>query len=225
MPSRNAIKEYLENGCYHVYNRGIEKRDIFCDERDYKFFLYLLKLYLSPEGTVPLPEGQSLSRRNFYGKIYLWCYVLMPNHFHLLIKQENKKDMAEFMKCLSTNYSMYFNKRHNRSGTLFQGRYKAILVQEDFYLLHLSRYIHLNPAQKGTVPVEGLHSFDYSSYADFLGQRNTKWVEPEFILGVLGDDPGATMDGKTSYKSFVEEDFDLGESQDILDRMTIDSKL
>lgn len=209
MPARNIIKQYVENGIYHVYNRGVEKRDIFIDERDYKTFLYFLKQYLIEEKD-PIRDkknykGRTFVRRSFYERIELLAYCLMPNHFHLLIKQKNKDDLKEFMQCLATSYSLYFNDRYERVGTLFQGRYKAILVKDDNYLLHLSRYIHLNPAKddKGRTFVK-LQGYDFSSYQDYIGVRNTKWVKTGFILEYFNDNKEQEIINKSTYRDFVE---------------------
>ena len=230
MPSRNIIKEYLEGGAYHIYNRGINRQVIFSEPRDYKFFLYLLKLYLSPIGTVKFKDDQiPRIRKNFYEKIDLLCYCLIPNHFHLLVKQVGEKDIAEFMRCVMTSYSIYFNRKYDRIGTLFQGRYKAVLIEDDNYLLHLSRYIHMNPlslteeSQQGRTlqgpSLEKLCEYDYSSYADFLGKRNTKWIKPDFILDCFKNDRGDMIIG-SSYKEFVENaDYD---SAEIVDKLILE---
>lgn len=109
MPARNAIKHYSKNGIYHVYNRGVNRQNIFFDKHDYATFLYYLKLYLiNPEelDAIDLKKRNSLPRRNFHERIELFCYCLMPNHFHFLLKQKGEKDIAEFMKCIFTNYSI-----------------------------------------------------------------------------------------------------------------------
>jgi len=205
MPCKNILKTYQENGIYHVYNRGVEKRVIFMDTQDYKTFLYFLKEYLIHSDDIAREnksyKGRTFARRSFFGRVELLSYCLMPNHFHLLLRQVGEQDMTEFMKCLSTSYSIYFNNRHKRVGGLFQGRYKAILVNNDEYLLHLSRYIHMNSERKGRTFVE----YDWSSYQDYLGLRNTKWVKPEFILGIFNDNMDNEMVGKSAYKDFVED--------------------
>lgn len=205
MPCKNTIRIYQENGVYHVYNRGVEKRDIFLDDRDYKTFLYFLKEYLldpnDPLRGNRTGKGRTLVRQSFAGRVELLAYCLMPNHFHLLLRQIGENDIAEFMKCLGTIYTMYFNDRYDRKGSLSQGRYKAILVENDDYLLHLSRYIHLNPSCKGLT----LAGYDWSSYQEYLGVRGTKWVKPEFILSIFNDNEDNEMIGKSRYKEFVEE--------------------
>ncbi len=221
MPSKNIIKEYLKGGVYHVYNRGVGKQDIFLNDHDYSTFLFYLKLYLdNPKNTKELDlyhKRKHTLRKNFYKTIDLLCYCLMPNHLHLLIKQKNEKDIIEFMKCLITTYSMYFNRKYDRVGHLFQGRYKAVLVDNDNYLLHLSRYIHLNPVLEN--PVEGqtldkgkiqkITNYPYSSYLNYLGKKNTSWVKQEFILDYFEDNKKDILLDKNktkfSYKNFVED--------------------
>jgi putative transposase len=197
MPCKNSIKKYTEDGVYHVYNRGVEKRDIFLDSNDYKYFLYLLKYYLTPE----MEEDQTVSRQGetlprdrgkpkFCEEIGLIAYCLMPNHFHLVIKQANKDSMSRFMKSLSTNYSMYFNRTYDRVGTLFQGPYKAVLVVEDNYLMHLVRYVHLNPVVKklaGSLPAKEAGGWEWSSHGDYLGSRKSKWLSPDLVLSYFNE--------------------------------------
>lgn len=210
MPSKNVVKIYIENGYYHAYNRGVEKRIIFEDDKDYRVFLNLLKAYLSPEnsqnkhpliGTNYLPTRIRVLK-SFYGQVVLISYCLMPNHFHFLLKQTKLKAMAEFMKALCTTYSMYFNKRYGRVGTLFQGTYKAVNIETEPYLLHLSRYIHLNPDVTGLHPVS---SYRYSSYPYYLGTKNAVWVKPDEILGYFKTARSTSLSDCLSYQSFVED--------------------
>lgn len=232
MPAKNIVKQYQENGLYHIYNRGVEKRDIFVDKRDYRVFLSSLKLYLSDPETLKrshLQKGETLEgvqEPNFYKEIDLLSYCLMPNHFHLLIKQKKIDSMQRFMKCRGTRYSIYFNRRHDRVGSLFQGAYKAVLVENDDYLLHLSRYTHLNPTE-----IEGSHlkkgetfrdlpGYSWSSYADYLGRRSTKWVKPNFILDIFKENLGNGMDQYKHYGSFV-EDYKQ-DSREFLGKLSLD---
>ncbi len=142
MPSKNTVKTYLENGYYHIYNRGVEKRRIFEDSQDYQRFLYYLKLYLIPSDILhkekPLLRPH-LVRANLAEEVELLAYCLMPNHFHLLVHQKTKDATTKLMRQVLTSYSMYFNKRYERLGSLFEGIFKACLVENDEYLLHLSR--------------------------------------------------------------------------------------
>lgn len=210
MPSRNLIKISVANGYYHIYNRGVEKRTIFEDEQDYKVFLKNLKESLSPPPD-PKEMLKSFSLRgttykgiprppkNFFKQVELLAYCLMPNHFHLLIKQIEEGSMESFMRSLATRYSMYFNKKNKRVGSLFQGIYKASMIDNDNYLLHLSRYIHLNPSEN----TNDLAS-TYSSYADYLGLRKTDWIKTDEILSFFNNAKMDSLRSTNTYKDFVE---------------------
>ncbi len=209
MPSRNSLKIYVQDGFYHIYNRGVEKRIIFEDEQDYKVLLKYIKEILSPVdekslNTIFSLRGQSYKAekkplKNYCTEIDLVAYCLMPNHFHFLIKQKNKASIEGFMRALMTRYSMYFNKKYDRVGSLFQGRYKAVLTNDESYLLHLSRYIHLNPSEY-TTDLENA----YSSYVEYLGKRKTLWVKPKEILSFFNRNNSIDFKKTSSYKDFTE---------------------
>ena len=161
---------------------GVEKRIIFIDDQDYRVFLSYLRAYLSKPidtplhpitevtGLNPVRERQLLS---FYGQIVLIAYCLMPNHYHLLLWQSEENSMTKFMQALGTSYSMYFNHRYRRVGSLFQGSYKAVYIDRDEYLLHLSRYMHRNPNElTGLNPVK-LSEYPYSSYPYYLNIKKS----------------------------------------------------
>lgn len=206
MPARNIIKTYDENGFYHIYNRGVEKRNIFLDEQDYRVFLSYLKLYLSPTDEL---EKISPSRRlkNYFGIVDLMCYCLMSNHYHMLIRQYVSTAITSFIHSVSTKYAMYFNKKYRRSGHLFQGAYRAVTVESESQLLHLSRYIHRNPDPTGSNPV-GLMQYRYSSLPNYLGKIKQSWIKNEEIMNLF-----STKDIiGNSYRSFV---FESGDATDM----------
>lgn len=202
MPRKNSLKIYVENGYYHVYNRGVEKRTIFEDERDFQFFLFLLKKFLLPkELWEKLPEGvPEWSLGELAKEIDLLAYCLMPNHFHLLIKQKTGKGMTKLMGKLGTTYGMYFNKKYKRVGSLFQGVYKAARIETDAQLKHVSRYIHLNSIELGIGKPE---DYPYSSYPVYLGIKKMKWLKPEEILSGFDE---TNKNKKLSYRYFVESE-------------------
>lgn len=176
MPSRNVIKEFASQEYYHVYNRGVEKRDIFLDEQDYTVFMGLLKKYLS---AIPNKKQNNNSNRHTYStlnnELNLVAYCLMPNHFHLLFYQHTDDAITKLMRRVITGYVMYFNDRYKRVGTLFQGRYKAAHINADAYLHHISRYIHMNPNDYETA--------SYSSLPFYIGSKKTpEWVKPAVVL-------------------------------------------
>lgn len=199
MPAKNVIKYYLPNSIYHIYNRGVEKRKIFLDDQDYKVFLSYLKEYLSP-----IQQGATLQYRDLTGKYYdeisLLGFCLMPNHYHLLVKQKDKDSIKNFTRSLFTRYSMYFNKRYSRVGSLFQGIYKGTNVINKEHLLYISKYIHLNPSEQTKDLVN-----TYSSYSDYLGITNTSWINKNIILTEFKLSTYMKYHKITSYKQFVEE--------------------
>lgn len=223
MPSKNTVKFYTENSYYHLYNRGVEKRDIFLQEEDCAVFLRFLKMYLSPPD-----ELKSLSRTglrvdkliktNMFGEIELVTFSLMPNHFHLLVKQVSKDGITKFMTRLMTAYVMYFNKKYSRVGPLFQGTYKGALVLDDPYILHLSRYIHLNPRK---LVAAKINFKKFTSFPYFLGEKHASWVKPEFILGYFVNVNGRNYEN--SYKNFVEEYKETFDSEEFLGDLTLES--
>jgi putative transposase len=138
-------------GFYHIYNRGTDKRNIFVDQSDYRRFLNSVALFNSKEPIGSIYEyGFNLKlgrfgRRTSKSKLVdIICYCLNPNHFHMLVEQKADSGISEFIKRLSGGYTKYFNHRHKRSGVLFQGKFKALCIDANEYLLHLSAYINLN---------------------------------------------------------------------------------
>lgn len=228
MPSKNVIKLYIENGYYHIYNRGVEKRIIFQDDQDYKVFLTYLKVYLNPPRRpghrnviIKNKTFKTYTRplNNYHQQLELLAYCLIPNHFHLLVRQNENRIIESFMRSLLTKYSVYFNKRYDRVGPLFQGPYKAVLVENDNQLLHLSRYIHLNPATTKVSPLYALRR-GYSSYADYIGKRNTPWLKTKQILSFFKTAQRTNLRDLLSYQSFV-EDY-IHDPKETLGEITID---
>lgn len=184
--SRNF--EIVPSELYHIYNRGTDKRNIFTSVRDYERFLTLL--YVS-NGNMPVHlqlQGSTLNKVADIdlGKklVDIGVYCLMPNHFHIILRGIEVGGVSRFMQKLTTGYTMYFNKRHERSGSLFQGRYKAVHIDKDHYLKYLMAYIHLNPVkiidskwkEEGIKDLKKseayLERYKYSSYPDYvLGDR------------------------------------------------------
>lgn len=215
MPAKNTLKQYISGGFYHIYNRGVEKRDIFLDNQDCRVFLNYLKEYLSPKAEIikEIKEREDLSEElkakkilnlinlnNFYDKIDIFCFSLMKNHFHIELRQKNSRDVEMFMRSLTTKYGKYFNEKYNRVGPLFQSRYKGVLIEKEEYLLHLSRYIHLNPRKIIRKKVE-LVSYTWSSYPAYLGKVDHSWLKKDLLLSYFKTANGF---GFKSYQGFVE---------------------
>jgi REP element-mobilizing transposase RayT len=186
-----ALRIEFEDALYHICARGNARAEIFRSDADRSRFLQLLE--------------QSTER--FHGTVY--CFVLMGNHFHLVV-QTPQPNLSRWMHWLIVSYSVYFNRRHHRSGHLFQGRYKSFLVENGEYLLSLSRYIHLNPVRGirigyGT-PAERrnrLRAFKWSSYQGYAGlTKRFPFVQEESVLGEVARSP---RDARVAYRRFVEE--------------------
>jgi putative transposase len=124
MPSRNRIKTYIRGAYYHIYNRGVNKRDIFLDHTDYTTFM---------------------KQADLNSHVSIVAYCLMPNHFHLLVQNGTERGIEKFMRSLGTRYAMFFNKKYNRTGHLFQERYRAALIKTDRQFATTVHYIHDNP--------------------------------------------------------------------------------
>lgn len=188
----NSIKgEY-----YHVYNRGVDKRVIFSDRKDYERFLKSLTSFntLEPIGSI-YEHSFEIKKNKVRDKLLvkIICYCLNPNHFHLLLTPVIDGGVEKFMQRLGTGYTMYFNERYKRSGALFQGRYKSKHVADNDYLLYLSAYINLN---------HKVHQ---------LGGSTSKSSWQEYISGTAGkiiSDKKVILDqfkNQAEYKSFAEE--------------------
>jgi putative transposase len=181
----------FEGALYHLTGRGNARQKIFADEKDCAKFVQLL----------------AASLRRF--EIELHAYVLMGNHYHLVVETP-RANLGRWMHWLITAYTVYFNRRHRRVGHLFQSRYKSIVVDGESYLLSLSRYVHLNPVRGRVIgrgdPVERrkrLREWPWSSYPGYSGlDKPELWMSEERILGEM-DGPGNGR--RLKYRRFVEE--------------------
>ena len=177
---------------YHVTSRGNEKKSIFKNDVDRKKFLEIL----------------SESAPTYSARIF--SFVLMANHFHLLVETP-LGNLSEFMRQFNITYASYFNRRYSRTGHLYQGRYKSILVDKDEYLSMVSRYIHLNPVKSGTVKrlpaddqLQRLWNYKWSSLPGFVSSRyRFDFVEYDVILDQYGGD---TPGGRSRYKKQIARD-------------------
>lgn len=221
MPAKNIVKIYVENGYYHIYNRGVEKREIFLDEQDCIVFLYYLKMYLSPieelekESVADIRVNRFIPL-NLSSEVDLLAFTLMPNHIHLFIKQSTKDGIIKLMRRATTSYVMYFNKKYKRVGCLFQNTYKAAIIDSEIYLLHLSRYIHLNPSNI----IFKINFKEFSSYPYYLGYKNASWVKPQEILNFFRSAQSMSLRDVLSYQSFVEDYKDS--SEEILGELVLE---
>lgn len=173
MPTKNIVKQYLPQAYYHVYNRGWNLTDIFIGDEDFIFFESLIARHLSP---TPVADSRGRYFRHYYDDIHLMAYCLMPNHLHLLVYQYDKeRAISSLMSSVLTSYTMYFNQKYGRRGSLFESTYKAVTVTSNEQLLHITRYIHLNHPD--------FRSWDWSSYQDYLWPESRReWIDTSRVL-------------------------------------------
>lgn len=191
---------FLNNHIYHIYNRGVEKRDTFMETRDYKRFISDLQEFNTIKQvlnhgrnmeTPPLIEVGLQSRGSRKTLVEILAFCLMPNHFHLMIRQKTEHGITEFMRKLGTGYTNYFNLKNQRVGSLFQGKFKAILLNKEKYFIHLPHYIHINPLDlipnKSLNRMEFLKKYQWSSLSDYLGiRKHYTFVNKNFVIGCAG---------------------------------------
>lgn len=191
MPGRKT--PIITNYIYHVFNKGIDGRPTFTDKREYvraittiQFYQFLnppikLSKFLELEKTrqdkiASKPDGQKLVR--------ILAYCLMPNHFHFLVEQISEKGISKFLGQFQNSFTRYFNTKNNRLGSLFLDQFKAVRVETDEQLLHLSRYIHLNPYTSAVVEnFLKLQQYPWSSLVSYTSSYNDGITNPETVLG------------------------------------------
>lgn len=212
MPLR--IIPFVNDSIYHIYNRGNEKRRIFHTRRDYSRFIKAAQYY-QLEG--PKPKFSNFFKGGLFKPsldkkiVEILCFCIMPNHFHFMVRQLKDGGIVEFIRKLSNSYTKYYNIKHKRVGPLLQGRFKAVLVENDEQFIHLSRYIHLNPLV--SYLVKDLNQFEWSSYQEYT--KNSNGIcSKEDILGFF----------KTSkeYEQFVLDQIDYGKQLELLKHKIIE---
>lgn len=213
MPYR--IIPFVNGEYYHIYNRGLEKQNIFTNSRDHSQFIKTLFYYQIQN---PKPKFSLYRQSKTYPidpskKIVdVICYCLMPNHFHLLIKQLQEGGISEFMRRFIHSYTSYRNVKHKRQGPVFQGVFKAVMMETDEQLIHVSRYIHLNPLV--SLLVKDLNLFAWSSYKSYIGLDDNPAIAKQEMLGFFKD--------PQEYKKFVLDQADYGTTLELLKHGTID---
>ena len=172
-------QSFVPGEFYHLYNRGTEKRIIFKDKKDYEHFLFLMSICNTLKGI----ELRHVNKNFEQGEtiVEIGTYCLMPNHFHILVREKTEGGISKYILKLTTAYSMYFNKKYNRTGKLYEGTFKSIYVEKDNYLKYLYSYIHLNPAKlidknwrknKYNIKIlQYVFDYPYSSIKEYLNQK------------------------------------------------------
>lgn len=171
---------------YHIFNRGVEKRRIFYQKSDYKRFVESLVIFNTDKPSWLIKDmresGIVFDPNEDERLVDVVAYCLNPNHFHLLLKENKKNGIASFMKKVCTGYAMYFNKKNERTGILFQGRFKSAHIDSDDLLLHVSAYVNCNSEIHG---IEKAEQYPWCSFPEYLGLRDG-FCKKEVILNQFG---------------------------------------
>lgn len=228
---------FVNGEFYHIYNRGVDKRKIFMDNLDYLRFIHDLfefndkNIVMNVLRRIPntkiegyrIPFNEVKQPRELL--VDILCYCLMPNHYHIFLRQRIDGGISKFLQKIGIGYTNYFNLKYERSGVLFQGKFKAVPIESDIQFTHISRYIHLNPVElvesrwkdngiKDWKKVKGfLESYRWSSYIDYVGNKNfPSLINKRFLSNYF--------DNEKEYKKFIKE-WALKDSEIIKD-ITID---
>ena len=204
MPGR--IVPLVFGQIYHVFNRGIDHRSTFTDRREYQrayksmSYYRLCNLPMSLSKYLRLDNDRKLEMNNLLDKseklIEIYSYCFMPNHFHFLLKQVTDDGISKFLSNFQNSYTRYFNTKQERDGSLFLDQFKAVRIENDEQLIHVSRYIHLNPYTGFVIKrVEELLSYEWSSFKEYLTSEKEGITERTLILSFFP--------GKEKYKRFV----------------------
>ncbi len=225
MPQRNRIKYFAENVYYHAYNRGHNRQEVFLDQQDYATFLYLFKKYLDPtfevEKITDRGERIKVLPEKLTKDVELHAYCLMPNHFHLLLRQKTIKGMPKLMSRVLSSYTTYFNTKYNKSESIWQGTYKAVPVHSEEQFLQIGRYIHANPSE--IVHSKNILDYPYSSLPDYIKSNPPVWLTTGNLLYEFGKNP------QKSYLEFVQDYIEMKrdskefeETAELLNNLTLE---
>ena len=203
MPGRKF--PLITDQIYHIFNRGINRQPTFTDKRDYQRSIESMMYYRYSKPQLKLSRFirldakdrlEALGKLEKHNKlIEIISYCLMPNHFHLLLKQLEEGGISKFLSNFQNSYTRFFNTKHERDGSLFLDQFKAVIIETDEQLLHVSRYIHLNPYTSYMVKsMLELEKFAWSSLHDYLGNKKT-FIYKDLIIN--------TSRSVSSYRQFV----------------------
>ncbi len=208
MPIRKTILATDE--VYHVFNRGINRQPTFTTKQEYKRALLTMQFYRVAKPPTKLSRFLRLEKEE-QAKILKYldeeekqveiiCFCLMPNHFHFLLKQKKENGISKFMGNFQNSYTRYYNTKHEADGSIFLTQFKAVRIVTDEQLMHVSRYIHLNPHTGYVVKsIEELNNYPWSSYKNYITNNNS-FIESDLVMGLFKN--------REDYKQFVHDQAD-----------------
>lgn len=210
---------------YHVFNRGISYQPTYRNKKDYQQALFTLIYYRFAKPPVKLSRFKDLSFKEKHQilsnlelknecLVNIVSFVFMPNHFHMLLKQNVDNGIRVYLSRFTNSYTRYFNTRYQRIGALFQGIFKSVYIETNEQLLHLSRYIHLNPVVLPVISVTDLDTYSWSSFPDYLkGKSNL--VDLQTVL--------SQFRSVVEYKKFVYNQIEYAKKLEMIKHLAIDS--
>ncbi len=224
MPGRKT--PLVTEHTYHIFNRGVASQPIFLNhsyyQRAIETFLYYQNQNLTSRYSYFIRQSQDRraemldllrQQSDFLAEIIAYC--LMPNHFHLILKQAQDNGISNFMSKFANSYTRYFNTKNNRIGPIFQGKFKAVLLETDNKLLHLSRYIHLNPFSAGIISnINDLAQYQFSSYPEYINKTTKQVCQKDVVLSYFKS--------RHSYKKFIADHSDHQRNLQIIKNQIID---
>ena len=216
MPYRRIV--FAPNEVYHILNRGVAGLPIFNTDRKHSRFMELVDYYrfdtslsfshfnrLEKEKRTEFLQNMKSDNKKLI-EIYAFC--LIPNHFHFLVKQLEERGIPKFLSNIQNAYARFYNLRNERKGPLFEAMFKGVRIENDEQLLHVSRYIHLNPSSSFLVEIGNLDTYEWSSLPVYLDKTDSDLVNKDFVLKIFGN--------KNKYKDFV---YNQAEYQRSLEKM------
>lgn len=208
---------------YHIYNRGAARQPTFLNQRDYEQAVFAFSYYRFVNPPIRLSRFKELSirqRKELLDKLQkteklveIVSFVFMPNHFHFLLKQVAENGISIFISKFTNSYTKYFNTKRNRTGPMFQGVFKSVHVESDEQVIHLSRYIHINPVTSVVIKDTELLSYPWSSLSDYLrGRSPLLYMEPVLSHFSSSDD----------YKNFVLDRIDYAKQLEKIKHLALE---
>ena len=219
------ITPLVTDNYYHIFNRGVAHQPTFLLARDYERFLLYLSYYRHKEAPVRLSKLLQIpvdTRKKILDGLEtindsivdIIAYCCMPNHFHILLKQRIDGGVSLFMKKVTDGYTRYYNTKHQRVGPLFQGAFKAVHISSNEQLLHVSRYIHLNPLVSAVVRDNDFLTFPWSSLQSYINDKSSPFVNPQPIL--------ENFRNSQKYLEFIKDQIDYGKRLEEIKHLTFE---
>jgi len=217
-----------ENETYHIFNRGLDRRPVFLNHWDFVRAWKTLDFYRFKNTSLNLAKVLVMGkedkekffsnlRKDSNKQVEVISYCFMPNHFHFLLKQKQKEGISTFLSNFTNSYTRYFNARHKRRGRLFEGVFKAVRIETEEQLMHVSRYFHLNPVVSLVIKECELGDYNWSSFPEYLGEcQGIEICDKEIVL--------SGFSSKEDYRTFVHDRIEYGQKLESIKHLLLEVK-